>query len=369
MISLPSMLKYQRHLGLTGQWLLQSVARGNPGSSAYFSPILGWSGPYPETTGYLIPTLFALHNRFPDHGYDQAARHAGNWLLDIQHDNGAWPGGVHRANRQGHPSVFNTGQVIRGLLALDDATKDNGWLAAALRAAEWLAAGVGDDGQWQLQDYRSANTPSYYTYVASPMLDVWRRTEDRGIHDASERVLDLVLRRRQTNGAFAHWGFAEGEPGFTHVIGYTVAGLLEAARLTGDWTRYGAPATQALETLRTKSELNHGRLSGAFDLDWSETVKAVCLTGNAQIAICLLVWEEQAHDLRLVNAAAKLMDEVCRRQWVHSWPKSLRGAVGGSSPLWGRYMTMRYPNWAAKYHCDALMSLIDRLSCEVESTT
>ncbi len=29
--------------------------------------------------------------------------------------------------------------------------------------------------------------------------------------------------------------------------------------------------------------------------------------------------------------------------------------------LWGRYMTLRYPNWAAKFHCDALIKLMARL--------
>jgi hypothetical protein len=43
----------------------------------------------------------------------------------------------------------------------------------------------------------------------------------------------------------------------------------------------------------------------------------------------------------------------------------LRGAVAGSAPLWGDYMRMRYPNWAAKYHCDALMGVMARVEREL----
>jgi hypothetical protein len=38
--------------------------------------------------------------------------------------------------------------------------------------------------------------------------------------------------------------------------------------------------------------------------------------------------------------------------------------VAGSSPITGRYMTLRYPNWAAKFHADALAALTDRLARE-----
>ena len=67
----------------------------------------------------------------------------------------------------------------------------------------------------------------------------------------------------------------------------------------------------------------------------------------------------------LVNAACKLVDLVCSRQWLHSPIGGLRGAVAGSSPPWGGYMALRYPNWAAKFHADALVALEDRLRREM----
>jgi hypothetical protein len=32
--------------------------------------------------------------------------------------------------------------------------------------------------------------------------------------------------------------------------------------------------------------------------------------------------------------------------------------VPGSQPIWGEYLRYRYPNWAAKFHLDALLLLV-----------
>ena len=119
----------------------------------------------------------------------------------------------------------------------------------------------------------------------------------------------------------------------------------------------------ALERLARKAEFANGRLPGAYHEDWRAVDWYTCLTGNAQVALCLLRFEERQPDLRLVNAAAKLVDQVCRSQHL-AGHDGVRGAVAGAAPIWGRYMFMRYPNWAAKYHADALMMLTRRLACE-----
>ena len=74
---------------------------------------------------------------------------------------------------------------------------------------------------------------------------------------------------------------------------------------------------------------------------------------------------EQEHpDLRLVNAASKMVDFIGSIQSTNRFLKSIKGGVAGSYPLWGRYMFMRYPNWAAKYYCDSLIAIISRLELE-----
>jgi hypothetical protein len=361
---LSSVERYKQHLNVTGEWLLKSIQKGNGGSSAHFSAISMWSKPYPETTGYIVPTLLRLSSYLDDARYNHAAINVGEWLLEIQRHDGAWNGGLH-PNSKPVASVFNTGQILKGMCALYDQTGDNRYLDAATKGANWLSDGVGDDGLWPTGDYQSSTTPSYYSHVAWPMLEVWSRVKKDNVRDSAERFLQRVLTRKNDNGVIAGWGFKKNAPAFTHTIAYTIRGFQESARLVDDYELYGAPMEQCLDVLIKLTELNGGRLPGELDQEWNATGRYVCLTGNAQIAICLLLLDQQNADLRLVNAAAKLVDFVCSVQSRNSVLSGIRGGVAGSYPLWGRYMIFRYPNWAAKYHCDALMLLIDRLEQEL----
>lgn len=360
---LPSLERYRRHLDASVEWLLRSIRPGG-GSAAFFWASGCWSRPYPETTGYVIPTLLRVANHS---GLPQARRHgyeAGEWLLDIQEPGGYWHGGLHPP-KDGRPSVFNTAQILRGLVALYDDSSDQRWLEAAARGAAWLASGVGRDGLWDNRDYQSVGTPSYYTYAAGPMLEVWQRTQDAAVRESAERVLGAILNRRLDNGAFRDWGFSPGRPAFTHTIAYTLQGLLESGQILDDWDRYGQPAVAALDLLARRAELAGGALPGAFTEDWTPRARYVCLTGSSQLALCLLMLDARDPDLRLVNAAAKLIDHVCARQALRAPLGGVRGGVFGSWPPWGRYIAMRAPNWGAKFHADALMTLSDRLVAEI----
>lgn len=363
--STPTLNRYQRYLEATARWLLRSVEKGKGGSAAYFFPLTGWSHPYPETTGYIIPTLLKLKDWLPVLETDRVATVLGEWLLNIQQKEGFWDSGFHPPKKK-HPSIFNTAQILKGMVALHDNTQDSRWLDAATQAAEWLAAGVTPEGVWRHIDYQAQVTPTYYAQAAWAMLEVYSRNGDDVIREGAEKVLSNVMSRQMENGAFDGWGFMEGQPCSTHTIAYTIRGLLESARLLDAWDSYGKAAIAALEVLLRRSELAGGRLPGAYDVKWRPIGKYVCLTGNAQIALCLLIWEEREMDLHLVNAAAKLVDAICDAQHVKSIVPGLRGAVAGSFPMWGRYMIFRYPNWAAKYHLDALMMLSSRIMKELD---
>jgi hypothetical protein len=257
--------------------------------------------------------------------------------------------------------VFNTAQVIRGLVALYDLTGEESWLEVATRAARWLAGSVNLSGLWPHKDYRTLGTPSYYAYAAWPMLDVAIRRNDMAMRDVAEGVLRTILSRRRGNGTFSGWAFSNHEAAFTHTIGYTIQGLIESAQLLGDWKTFGEPTEEALLALVRLSEIRGGRLPGRLDDEWMPAARYTCLTGNAQIALCLLDWHERRREPRFVNAAVCLTDAVCVTQRLRTPLGELRGAVAGSAPVWGRYMMLRYPNWAAKYHCDALIRLMDCL--------
>ena len=96
-------------------------------------------------------------------------------------------------------------------------------------------------------------------------------------------------------------------------------------------------------------------------LDWRwqpSDESSSCVPGNAQIA---LLWLRLAgvsprkSSYRWTNSALKMLDQVKGTQSLRSRHSGIRGGVPGSSPIWGWYLRLTYPNWAAKFLADALM--------------
>ena len=63
---------------------------------------------------------------------------------------------------------------------------------------------------------------------------------------------------------------------------------------------------------------------------------------------------ELTRDARYINAALKINDYVVSLIDQESRNPGIRGGVKGSHPLWGAYMTYRFPSWAAKFALDSL---------------
>jgi len=105
----------------------------------------GWQPPYPETTGYIIPTFLRYAAFNGDESYIERAVRMGDWELEIQLPSGAVRGGI---GTNDYPIVFNTGQVILGWTSLYGETKESRFLNAAIRAADWLLSIQDPDGKW-----------------------------------------------------------------------------------------------------------------------------------------------------------------------------------------------------------------------------
>ena len=61
---------------------------------AYYSLKNGWASSYPETTGYIIPTMFKASYYFESENLKNRAVLMSDWLLTLQMENGAFPGGL-----------------------------------------------------------------------------------------------------------------------------------------------------------------------------------------------------------------------------------------------------------------------------------
>jgi hypothetical protein len=62
-------------------------------------------------------------------------------------------------------------------------------------------------------------------------------------------------------------------------------------------------------------------------------------------------------DVRYLDAARRAIAFVAATQNLQTYHEGIRGAIAGSFPLYGRYERLKFPNWAAKFFIDALLSL------------
>jgi hypothetical protein len=339
-------------------WLCRAQdATGVGGVSGYYSFSHGWSAAYPETTGYIIPTFLEAARRCKMSEYQERARRMADWEVSIQLADGSWQSGFVTAPKV--PAVFNTGQVIEGLVAAHSWFGDSRYLEAAARGGDWLVKHQDEDGGWRQFTYRNMSN-TYFTRVAWPLLALAKVTGEVSYRHSAVRFLEWAARCQHDTGWFEHCALEPNEPPLTHTIGYTIEGFLESGLLLKE-DRWITVGQRAADALLHRYEVRR-RLAGTYAEGWKGDHSFSCLTGCAQIS---RVWNrlyEITRDTRYLNAALKLNDFVIARVDLRSGNAGLRGGVSGSYPVWGPYMSYRVPNWAAKFTLDALFAEEDAMA-------
>ena len=273
------------------------------------------------------------------------------WLRTVQLDSGAFPSGT---GGTGSPSVFNTGQIVFGMVRTHEETKEEPYRRAAREACDWLVDQQAADGYWDRHDYLG-EVHAYSTRVAWALLEAAELLPERAdiYREAARRNFEWAVGLQAENGWFDRAGFdAESTP-FLHTIAYTVRGLLEGA-IALEHRDFTAAARRSADALRSIQE-RHGTLKGAYDASWSPSWY-YCLTGNAQMAIVWLRLYQVTGERSYLSAAREAIEFLKRRQVLAPTP-IIRGALAGSYPIVGSYQALRFPNWAAKFFADALLLL------------
>ena len=340
------------------EWLAQAqdqtVSRDG-GAARHFSLIDGWSSSYPETTGYIVPTLLDCGVRYNDPAITARARRMLDWLVAIQFPEGGFQGGlVDAAPRV--PVTFNTGQILMGLAAgtrvFGDAYRD-----PMRRAADWLARSQDSDGCWRKfrTPFAKSSDKAYETHVSWGLYEAARTEPNADWVTAANRQVRWAMTKQQANGWFAENCLNDPEHPLTHTIGYVLRGVLEAHRFTGDADFLDS----ALRCARgAQSALApDGRLPGRLGADWRGAVDWICLTGTVQIAHCWLLLSQLTDDQSFRESAYKA-NAFVRRTIRTAGDPGMVGGVKGSLPCDGGYLTWELPNWAAKFFIDA--NLLER---------
>jgi malonyl-CoA O-methyltransferase len=256
---------------------------------------------YQEVTGYLIPTL-------RDYGERELATRLVGWLLAVQTADGA-----STDPYQGEPYVFDSGQVLRGLLA--SVISVPAAREAARRAADWLCAQMVDGGRGGFGPRYAGSIPeSVHLYVLPPLYEAGKLLREQAYQTASDRCLEYYVKHPD----------ALRLSSFTHFLGYELEALIDLGHVD-----LAVPVLEALRRVQSED----GSVRGAGDVQW------VCAPGLAQVAIC---WYKTGQWEPADKALA----------WLDAHQRPSGGFLGSYGPG-ASYFPHDELSWAAKFYLDA----------------
>lgn len=136
---------------------------------------------YPEVSGYYIPTLLDWGMR------DLAAQYV-TWLLSVQNPDGSWSDPRGQA-----PYVFDSGQVLKGLLAFYKYNPSPELKTAILAGCDWIISCQLPSGQIKTPNegaWGNMVNETVHLYVLSPLIeaaDIFSKSDykisvDKAIH-------------------------------------------------------------------------------------------------------------------------------------------------------------------------------------------
>jgi uncharacterized protein YyaL (SSP411 family) len=345
------------------QWICHAQDASNDGGvarsySLIYNPFFrtqGWIGSYPETTGYIIPTLFQYARETGRSDLFERAVRMADWECAVQMPSGAVQGGT--IGEPPSPAIFNTGQVLFGWVSAFEETGNERYLDAARRAGDFLVAAQDADGAWRKQLSRFASSQmAWYTYntrSAWGLLLLARAARRDVYRQAAVKNVEFALGQQLPSGWFRNNCLYDPERPLLHTIAYSLRGILEIG-IELDNARYIAAARTGADALLAQQR-EDGSLAGRFDERWQSAVQWSCLTGNAQMGT---VWARLHHatgDPAYASALARANRFLQRVQWMHTGNPGLDGGISGSHPLHGRYGRFEVLNWAVKFFADSLM--------------
>lgn len=317
----------------------------------------GWQPSYPETTGYIIPTLYDCARYLGEPDLCRRAAEMAKWECEVQLPSGAVMGGTIAGGMR-TPAVFNTGQVMLGWLRAAQETGDARYMDACASAADYLISVQEPDGSWRKGNSAFADslTTTYNSRVGWALVLFGQRAGRQDAIDAGERNIHFSLSRQQGNGWFADNCLTDARRPLLHTIVYAMEGILgahDALGALGD-NAYLDAVVRAADALVGQIRAD-GSLAGRFDESWSGTVEWACLTGCAQLSSVLLRLATATGQSGYRDAARRILTFLKRVHDCTSPVDGVRGGLAGSFPLDGGYGRYEILNWATKFFIDALL--------------
>ena len=270
--------------------------------------------PYPEVTGYFIPTLIRWGHR------DLAIQYA-KWLCHAQKPDGSWYNAEDTA-----PYIFDSAQVLKGLISIREILPDVD--PHIIKGCEWILSNMQADGKLltPTKEAWGDNTDFVdeiiHIYCLSPLIDAGEIFNRPDFKEKADRIFDYYL-----------MNYREKITEFnlmSHFYAYVLEALidLDKKELLSD----------ALDNLK-RYQRDDGAIPAYNNVDW------VCSTGLLQMA---MIWFRKA--------------EFERGEMALRYAMGLQNASGGwfgSYPFINGvdipdYLPDAEISWAVKFFLDAL---------------
>lgn len=361
-----SMLSKEEHLRAAADWLVraQQATPDDGVAHSYDIRARKWLASYPETTGYVIPTLYDYAKYYSAPQFSAAATRMALWESSIQMPDGGVRAGTMDADIVA-PTIFNTGQVLFGWAKAWIETGDERFKHSLIRASDWLVAAQDSDGAWRRfpSPFTSAKLNSYNTRTAFGLVRAYQAVGDSKYLDAAIANVNWVISRAHANDWLPDNCLAANVDltALTHTIAYSIRGILEVGTTSGNQDMVERAVRMAKAVQNRQRE--DGALPAYYTPEWKTTVNWTCVTGNSQMAINWLRLAQLSGEQTFVDSAKRANRFNMSIQDLLTDNFNIRGALKGSHPVNGSYMTYRYPNWATKFFMDGLMleALFDRV--------
>lgn len=276
--------------------------------------------PYPEVTGYFIPTLLAWNKV-------KTAKKYARMLVTSQLDSGAWTDPTGSVS-----CIFDVGQIVRGLLALAQYSKDTQWDSSLSKALIWSTSFIHEDGSIESPDeeiWQGGVPLGVLLYALEPLRRAALYLNDNYSVVKIDRCISWFLKQPNLT-SFKH---------LSHFHAYIMEALFDLGYI--ERCREGMQEVAALQR-------RNGSVPAYHNVSW------VCSTGLFQYAI---VWYKLGENERAHKA---FMYATSLQNKSGGW----YGAYGGLTRILpnrfnlGRYFSDAEISWAVKYFLDALQLML-----------
>lgn len=259
--------------------------------------------PYPEVSGYFIPTLL-------NHGHKDLALQYGRWLVEIQQPDGAW-----RDFNQEHPYTFDTGQILKGLFSLSHHHPE--FMESLEKGAAWVCDQIQSSGEITTpndEHFGNIVPSAIHLYCLEPVKKLANETKNKDWLKKIKRAEKYYLGDENLTGFST----------LSHFHAYVIEALVDLGH-----------TDRAAEGMREVAAVqrSNGVVPGWKNKSW------VCSTGLFQYAV---IW----YKLGDVARADRAFAAACRLQ-------NKSGGWNGSYGLFANYFKRVEISWAVKYFLDA----------------